>query len=87
MYDTQDDKVDAVGPQQASNSQKSRVEQFKFDIPTSITTYIYLFEEHTPPAKQKEQMIKNASKKDIQRNSTKVFNHISSKEIMATWGK
>ena len=42
---------------------------------------------NTPEAKQKEQMIKNAQKRAIEKNSNRIFNQVSSKGLMSAWGK
>ena len=86
-YNKSDSNAHTTGPQQTSKSRKSRVELFNFDLPTTVTLYVDPMISNTPKAKQKEQMMKNANNRSIEKGSNRIFNQVSSKGVMAAWGK
>ena len=70
-YSTSDRNAHTTGPHQASESRKTGVEKFEFDLPTTVTPYVEVMIEYTPEAKRKDQMIKNANKRAIDNRSKK----------------
>ena len=64
-YRTSDRNAHTTGPHQASESRKTGVGKFEFDLPTTVTPYIELMIEYTPEAKRKDQMIKKTTKSQV----------------------